>query len=322
MSPPIEIDRPSRRRWLAGVGAGAALAAGSALLAEAPTAEETASDAPFRYSLNTSTIRVRAKTITEQIDITAKAGYDGIEPWIRDLQNYVQQGGKLADLRKRIEDAGLKVAGAIGFAPWIVDDEKTRAEGLASAKRDMEMVHEIGGARMAAPPVGATKEPGLDLRAAAQRYAALLDAGESVGVVPLLEVWGFSKNLSRLGESAFVAIESRRSQASLLLDVYHLYKGGSDFAGLRLLNGAAMHVFHMNDYPDKPPREEINDSARVFPGRGVAPLGEILCTLRDTGFRGMLSLELFNREYWQRDPQEVAREGLESMRGSVEKAFV
>ena len=69
-----------------------------------------------------------------------------------------------------------------------------------------------------------------------------------------------------------VAIESGHPKACVLPDVYHLYKGGSDFAGLKLLNAAAVHVFHMNDYPANPPRSAINDSDRVYPGDGVAPL--------------------------------------------------
>jgi sugar phosphate isomerase/epimerase len=186
----------------------------------------------------------------------------------------------------------------------------------------MDLIRQLGGTRIAAPPVGATKEPKLDLLAAAGRYRALIEAGESIGVTPLLEVWGFSANLSRLGESTLVAIESGHPHASLLLDVYHIYKGGSDFAGLGLLNGAAMHVFHINDYPANPPRAEINDAARVFPGDGVAPLAQILRTLRDTGYRGMLSLELFNREYWERDPLEIAREGLRKTKAAVERALV
>jgi sugar phosphate isomerase/epimerase len=294
-------------------------APGSRAVADASGSSATGSPA-FRYSLNTSTIRGRAKTIVEQIDVAAKAGYDAIEPWLRDLQAYTAEGGKLADLRKRIEDARLTVAGAIGFAPWIADDEKVRSEGLEAAKRDMDVIRQIGGTRIAAPPAGATKEPRLELLAAAQRYRALLDAGAAIGVTPLLEVWGFSVNLSRLGESALVAIESGHAAASLLLDVYHVYKGGSDFAGLAQLNGAAMHVFHINDYPAAPPRAEITDAARVFPGDGVAPLSQILRTLRDTGFRGALSLELFNREYWERDPLEVAREGLEKSRAAVQRA--
>jgi sugar phosphate isomerase/epimerase len=316
-------QRFSRRQLLAGSGAALTLATvlSPELAAQSEDAATDSRQAPFRHCLNTSTIRGRAKTISEQIDVAARAGYDGIEPWIRDLQAYTTEGGQLAELRKRIEDAGLAVAGAIGFANWIVDDDKLRAEGLESAKRDMHLVRQIGGTRIAAPPAGATKEPKLDLLAAAARYRALLDAGEPIGVTPLLEVWGFSANLSRLGESTLVAVESGHPQASLLLDVYHIYKGGSDFAGLALLNGAAMHVFHVNDYPAEPPRAEINDAARVFAGDGVAPLSQILRTLRDTGFRGMLSLELFNREYWDRDPLEVAKEGLEKTKAAVARAL-
>ena len=82
-----------------------------------------------------------------------------------------------------------------------------------------------------------------------------------------------------------------------------------------------MHVFHLNDYPADPPRAEITDAHRVYPGDGVAPLPDILRTLRDIGFRGMLSLELFNRDYWQQDALAVARTGLEKMKAVVRKSL-
>ena len=53
--------------------------------------------------------------------------------------------------------------------------------------------------------------------------------------------------------------------------------------------------------------------------RIVAPFGLILNTLRETGFRGALSLELFNRDYWQQDPLEVAQTGLAKMRDVVQR---
>jgi sugar phosphate isomerase/epimerase len=103
-----------------------------------------------------------------------------------------------------------------------------------------------------------------------------------------------------------------------LPDVYHIYKGGSDFEGLRLINARVIHTFHMNDYPAEPPRDKINDADRVFPGLGIAPLKQLVRILRDGGFRGMLSLELFNRDYWTRDPLDVARYGLAAMRDVVQ----
>ena len=101
------------------------------------------------------------------------------------------------------------------------------------------------------------------------------------------------------------------------LDIYHLYKGGSDFNGLKLLSSDALEVIHMNDYPDKPVRARINDSHRVYPGDGIAPLAELVRILRAIGFQGYFSLELFNRNYWQQDARTVARTGLEKMRAIV-----
>jgi sugar phosphate isomerase/epimerase len=103
--------------------------------------------------------------------------------------------------------------------------------------------------------------------------------------------------------------------------VYHIYKGGSDFTGLKLLSGQAVQVFHMNDYPAMPERKDMNDSHRVYPGDGVAPLTSILRDVRKSGSRLVLSLELFNKDYWQQDAQLVARTGLEKMRAAVAKSL-
>jgi sugar phosphate isomerase/epimerase len=306
------------RRELLSV-AGVTLAAGAAAGAAPET--DKSNPAPFRYALNTSTIRGQNLSIEDEIDVAAKAGYGGVEIWMRKLHEYAQQGKKLSELRKRIEGHGLKVPSAIGFAKWIVDDEATRTQGLEEARRDMDLLAQIGAERIAAPPIGATRGDALDLAAAARRYRALLELGDAMGVVPQVEVWGFSKNLSRLGESVFVMIESGHPKACLLPDVYHVYKGGSEFSGLTLLSGSAIQVFHMNDYPADPPRETIGDANRVYPGDGVAPLSAILRGLRTSGFAGWLSLELFNRDYWKQNALDVARTGLAKMKEAVGKAI-
>jgi 2-keto-myo-inositol isomerase len=309
----------SRRDWLLGTASlGAGLAAGARAVAE----EEKAPVKPFRYSLNTSTIRGQKLTLPEEVDLAARAGYDAIEPWVSEITEYVRQGGALRNLAKRIRNAGLTVESSIGFFAWIVDDVMMRQKGLEDARRSMDLVQQIGGKRIAAPPVGATRGAKIELSRIAERYRALLELGGKMGVVPQVEVWGFSTNLGQLGEVACVAVESGHPKACILADVYHLYKGGSPFIGLGLLNGAAMHAFHLNDYPSEPPRDKITDADRVYPGDGVAPLGEILRTLHRTGFRGALSLELFNRDYWKQDAAVVARTGLEKMKAVVKASGV
>ncbi len=275
---------------------------------------------PFRYCLNTSTIRGQKLTLVEEIDIAAEAGYDAIEPWINEIEAYEAGGGSLADLKKRIGDRGLSVESAIGFAEWIVDDDDRRTKGLEQARRDMDLVQQIGGKRIAAPAAGATDVSNIDYLKVAERYRALLALGDHIGVVPQVEVWGFSKTLHRLGQALMVAAESGHPLACVLPDVYHLYKGGSDFAGLKFLGGAAVHVFHMNDYPANPPRETIGDGDRVYPGDGIAPLADILRTLRENGFNGYLSIELFNHDYWRQDPLEVARAALNKLQSLAPQA--
>ena len=50
-----------------------------------------------------------------------------------------------------------------------------------------------------APPAGATRKPGLDLMKAAERYRALLELGDEMGVVPQIETWGFIQESSPAG---------------------------------------------------------------------------------------------------------------------------
>jgi 2-keto-myo-inositol isomerase len=196
-----------------------------------------------------------------------------------------------------------------------------RAGALEQVKQEMELLARIGGKRIAAPPAGATGEPQLDLLQAAERYRTLLELGEQTGVVPQVEVWGSSKNLHRLGQSMFVVIESGHPQACLLPDVYHIYKGGSNFQGLKTISSPTIQVFHLNDYPADPPRETIRDGDRVMPGDGIAPLTQILRMLLANDSQAVLSLELFSRVYWEKEPLEVARTGLAKMKAAVQSAL-
>ena len=309
----MEKSGQSRRELLGGATA----ALGAALAGALPAAAANDKAEPFMYMLNTSTIQGQKLSLVEEIEIASRCGYQAIEPWIRELDQYVKDGGNLKDLGKRVADAGLTVESSIGFAEWIVDDDARRKKGLEQAKRDMDMVRQIGGKRLAAPPAGATDRTDMSLLKIAERYAELFDAGAKIGVTPLVELWGFSKTLNRLGEALMVAVESGRSGACVLADIYHLYKGGSGFTGLRLASAAALPVIHVNDYPATPPRAEITDAFRVYPGDGVAPLKEIFRDLHAIGFNGFLSLELFNHEYWKHDAILVARTGLEKLKAVV-----
>jgi 2-keto-myo-inositol isomerase len=273
---------------------------------------------PFIYSLNMSTLRGHKLGFRKELEVAAKAGYGSVEIWINTLQDYLKGGGTLPEAKRIITDLGLKVEDAIGFATWIVDDEAARAKALDQLKMEMEQLAQIGCPRVAAPPMGATTGASLDLAKVAERYRTILELGDKTGVVPHLELWGFSKNLSRVGEILYVAVESGHPSARVLMDVYHLHKGGSGMDSVKDVGKPLVEIFHMNDYPSTPPRETITDADRVYAGDGIAPLKDLLKSLKNPDRSVILSFEVFNQGYYAQDPLLVAKTGLAKMKKVAE----
>lgn len=310
----------TRREVLAAGAVGPAIAASGLAAASKPdTAQGGKRVDPFKICFNTSTLRARKLPITDIVDVVAEAGYGGIEIWVDEIDRHVTSGGTLKDLDRRIKDRGLVVTGAIAFFEWMVDDDARRAGGFESAKQHMARLAEIGCTHIAAAPCGDVER--VELLRAAERYRELLEVGEKFGVVPAVEIWGPARNLFRLGQAVLVAIEANHPKACILPDVYHLYKGGSGLSGVGRLNAHIIAGFHLNDYPADPPRETITDRHRVYPGDGIAPLGQLIRDLRTIGYRGPLSVELFNPDYAQQDPLLLAKTALGKTRRAIVEAL-
>lgn len=308
----------SRREALKGV----ALLAGATMLSKGKAiANANETHGNFSWCLNTSTISGQKMGFLKEFEITAKAGYNGIEIWIRDLEKFVQEGGSLKDLKKYSEDLGLTIENAIGFAQWAVDNPAARNAGMEQMKREMEMLAKVGCKRIAAPPAGATSAPLMDLFDVAERYREVLQLGDETGVLPQLEIWGPSANLFHISQALFVASATGHPKACILPDVYHMFRGGSPYESLKLMSGSSIEMFHFNDFVASVPREEQKDSDRVYPGDGAAPFKQIVKYLKNPGGKKVLSLELFNPEYWKKDALEVAKTGLQKMKEVVAENF-
>src|SRR5262245_30930150 len=299
----------------------AVTAMGAAIVRSAPVDAQTTPPAsePFRYCLNTSTIRGNNLDFVGAITAASKAGFRSIEPWLNEIDAYTKAGGTLGDLRKRIADLGLTVENVIAFTSFQTDDEAQRATAMERMKTEMDKVAQIGGTRIASVPGNARMPISLDN--IAKYYSAALALGETMSVKPLLELWGTNPQLGPLSHGLYAVAASGRADASLLLDVFHLYKSGSPFVGLKQVNGASLHVMHINDYPQVADSSTLTDADRIYPGDGVAPYRQILRDLRDSGFRGALSLELFNRTYWQKSADENLKTAMEKIRATVRAAL-
>ena len=257
---------------------------------------ETKNRLPFRISLNVSTIRTYKLPVDRQIDVCGAAGFDGIELWMSDIQAYRSNGGKLSDLAVKLKDNRLLLENIIGFASWAADDPNKREEGIQQMQREMEITATLGGKYIAAPMTAISQFDRTRLDEYAQRYLRIIEAGKDMGITPLLEIWG-SSTFSKLADAVFIAIATGHTDANLLLDFYHLYRGDNSFDSLNMIDVARLPVFHINDYPATPPREQLKDSDRVYPGDGICPFDSIIPLLYKGGYRGGFSVELFNEGY-------------------------
>ncbi len=296
----------------------ASVTTGLALLSQAGMSKDKKKEGDkFRFSLNTSTISGQKLSVEKYIEIAARAGYDCMELWLPDLKIFLDTGGSLPRLKKLIDDSKVPVVNAIGFAPWMVDEEEKRNAGFKQMREEMEIMAALGCPRIAAPSAGIGPTAQLDMFVVGERFAKLIELGKQTGVVPQLEFWGASR-FYHIGQALMASAVANDPNARILADVYHLFRGNSGFDGLKMIDGSIIEVFHMNDYPGSIPREQQQDKDRIYPGDGVAPLKEILKDLKNMKGPKILSLELFNREYWAQDPLEVAKTGLAKMKKVAE----
>lgn len=291
-------------------------------LSLAPLAKENAvakNKKNLTICLNLSTIMGQNLGFIKELEVASKAGFRSVEIWVPTLEKYLNNGGSIAEAKKVIGDLGLKIENTIGFAPWIVDDNNTRSKGLEQMKKEMGWVRELGCLRTAAPPMGATQIADLNLKAAGERYGKILELGKQMEVIPQLEMWGHSKCLNRVADVLFVAAEAGKEDAKLLLDVYHIYRGDSSIDSLHIVGENSLDVFHVNDYTTNIKPADIKDADRIYVGDGEAPIEKIIKRLTPNNRPLVISLELFNKNYYAQDAQLVANTGYQKMKQLVDR---
>jgi sugar phosphate isomerase/epimerase len=309
------LNRRSALRIL-GVTAGASIVSKTSA---ALTNKKEPVGRPFTYCLNMATIRGHKLGFMKELETASAAGFPSVEIWIDSLQEYLNKGGSIKQVKERLNSLGLKVEDCISFNEWIVDDEATRLKAIEQMKREMDMLQQLGCKRIAATGKGTSDADVPDLNVIAERYRVILDIGESFGIVPQIEMWGFQKNLRDVPEVLYIAMKSRHPSARVLLDVFHLYRGNTSLETLSLMDPNAVEMFHMNDYAPGFPYETITDADRIYPGDGIAPIKQTLnILLKNRKSPLVLSVELFNKNYYAQDALTVAKTSLAKMKAVVE----
>lgn len=262
----------------------------------------------IEYCLNASTIK--PAPLMDKIRIAGKVGYKAIELWNDELTDYVNAGGTLGDVVKALGDAGLAVPTVIALHGWLGSQGVSHAKAIDEAKRRIAQAAEIGAPRIiASPPIG-----NADLSQGGVQYRELLEIGAIHGVQPAMEFLGFVQSVHTIEQAWKIVQDANHPRGTVIMDPFHVLRGGGSYEAIAQVPGSRVAIWHWNDAPGGRPYAEQSDSDRVMPGDGVGPLREMERLIKASGYSGYASLELFNPSYWARDPEEVARIGLDKMR--------
>lgn len=268
--------------------------------------------ADFLYALNTSTIQPIG--LLDKIRIAREVGYDAIELWVTDVEAYLAEGRPLSDVRHALDDAGLVRPSMIFLKGWCESDPKLLAEGLETCKRRLEIAQQLEVQRMVAGP----PHRNVSLAEATEAYGRLLELSLNYEVAASIEFLGFVESINTLEAAWAICQGVNHPDATLTNDAWHLFRGNSDLRVVSDIPPERVSIVHWDDAPRHIERVKQTDADRVMPGDGMLDLYDLSQQLRATGYCGVLSLELFNRDYWAQDAREVARLGLERMKESVE----
>ena len=265
----------------------------------------------FSYSLNGSTIRTTP--VLDQIKVASETGYQALEIWHDKVDEYVESGGTVREIRRALDDSGLAVPTTIYLSGWFDSTGDGHAKAIEECKRRMDQAVELGAEHViSGPPLGTAS---VDL--GAENYYELCEVGRAMGVKPAMEFLGFVEQLNTIEAALEVMEKSGHPAACTILDPFHIFRGGGSVESIAQLTAAQVAISHFNDIPPEPPRVEQHDRHRVLPGEGIFDLQRYVGLLEQIGYSGYLSLELFREDLWNADPHDVAAVGLEKMRAVV-----
>ncbi len=155
------------------------------------------------------------------------------------------------------------------------------------------------------------QNPPATLREAAANFRDGGEVAQAHGVRLALEFNSAHDVINRLEVGREVVALAGHPSCGLLFDAYHLERSGGGGRGFEDVAPGEIFAFQYSDVPAGPPPAVKRPTDRLPPGKGVVRWREVFQLLMEKGYRGYLSYEAPNPDYWSRPPEEVAREAVE-----------
>lgn len=202
----------------------------------------------------------------ELIEIAAEAGFDSIDVRILPV---VGDRMKVAAIRRRLDETGIKVFGA--SSGWV-----TPQFDAAQVRPVLSTIAEVGGRCASVLAWESDRQQLLE-------HLALICAEAAVfGLQMNLEFAPFSA-VRTIDDALALLAELRASNAKVLVDALHLARSGGTPNDVARLPVEAIAALQLCDAPiAAPPPEQLHDEARTdrrYPGEGELPLTALMAAL-------------------------------------------
>ena len=242
-------------------------------------------------------------TLEQDLEAASKAGFDAVEIWSRKLDAYLKNHDA-AELKALLDVHGLRAA---SLCPYGLVGFSDNREQLQAIERAAEVAAEIDCPVLLvcadAPPDGMDRDAAYDTMAATARDCAERAAAHGVKIA--IEPLGRHSFIPGPREALEVIERAGHDSLALMMDFFHYYKSGVPLEDMRAIPTELLLIVHVDACEDLPPAD-LTDQHRVYMGEGILPLKDMLGVLREKGYSGALSIEIFREAYWEKDPVEIS----------------
>lgn len=249
-------------------------------------------------------------TLPDKLEAIAAAGFDGVEIFENDLLYY---GGSPRDVRRLCADLGLAITLFQPFRDFEGCRRDRLPRNLDRLERKFDLMQELGTdlvlmcSNVAADSLGEREFLLEDLGLAAERAGA---RGLRVGYEAL--AWG--RHVNTWQQVWDLVREVNHPALGVILDSFHTLSLKGDPAGIAQIPGEKIFFVQMADAPILAMDVlEWSRHFRNFPGQGEFDLPGFLAPILRSGYRGPLSLEVFNDGFRAAPPRANAADGLRSL---------
>ncbi|MCK0471858.1 sugar phosphate isomerase/epimerase [Halalkalibacter sp. APA_J-10(15)] len=250
-------------------------------------------------------------TIEEFIINASKYGFESVDTSGNELVCWVEQIG-LEEARAFLRKYNIQI-GAIGLSvEWRREEEEFKT-GLEPFIREAEVASALGCRSCVTYILPSTDYPPAAFMARAVRRfrtcAVILNEYdmklglEFVGPHHLRTAWKYPF-IWTMSETIDLIEAIGKANVGLLIDAYHCYTTGIDFAELNQLDVEKIVHVHINDAKSIPV-SEVLDNDRLYPGEGVINLVEFLKQLQSIGYQGSITQEVLTQIPEDQEPEQL-----------------